>query len=137
MLEKMAEHVTREEKLKGALAYISGPISGITILGPLSSSIAIFGLSSGIIFLIIGKKSSFIRFHAMQSILVFGAFFLFNVILGIVPLIGWIVQVIISPGLFLAVCILWFVLMYKAYTGEKYLLPYFGELAEKQLKKLK
>ena len=114
----MAENIAVNEKLMGALAYLLGPITGI-------------------IFLITEKKNSYIRFHAMQSTIVFGAFLLFNIVLGIIPILGWLIALIISPILAIASFVLWLVLMWKAYSGEKYKLPYFGNLAEKQLDKMK
>ncbi|MBI2611446.1 hypothetical protein HYW54_01730 [Candidatus Gottesmanbacteria bacterium] len=105
------------ERLLGALAYFLGFVSGIALL-------------------LIEKNNAYIRFHAMQSTLVFGAIFFLNIVLGIVPILGWIIAVIISPIIILVSFILWLVLMWKAYSGERYKLPYFGDLAERQLAKL-
>lgn len=105
------------EKLMGALSYFAGPVTGI-------------------IFLLMEKDNTFVRFHAMQSTLIFGALWLLSIILGVIPVIGWIVGVIISPILTIGGLILWIVLMFKAYQGEKFKVPYFGDLAEKQLSKL-
>jgi|SRR3989344_5454847 len=112
----MADNV-KNEKLMGAIAYL-----GLFV--------------TGIILLLVEKKNAYIRFHAMQSIILFGGLFLINIALGIVPVIGLIVALIISPLLWLIGFILWIVLMWKAYNGEKYKLPYIGDLAEKQLAKL-
>lgn len=106
------------EKMMGTLAYFLGPITGI-------------------IMLLTEKKNAFIRFHAMQSTVVFGAFIVLYIILGIIPVLGWIIALILSPILTLVSFILWLVLMWKAYNGERYKLPYFGDLAERQLTKLK
>ena len=101
-----------------AAAYLLGPITGIVLL--------------------LGEKSnSYIRFHAMQSTVVFGALLLLNIILAIVPVLGWIIALLLSPILWIGGFILWILLMWKAYSGEKYKLPYFGDLAERQLAKLK
>lgn len=113
----MAEGNTNE-KMMGAVAYLLGPITGIVLL-------------------LTEKKNAYVRFHAMQSTVLFGAFFLFNVVLGIIPVLGWIIALIISPLLGIVSFVLWLFLMWKAYNGEKYKLPYFGNLAEKQLAKLK
>jgi len=102
----------------GALAYLLGPVTGIVLL-------------------LTEKKSEYIRFHAMQSTIVFGAFLLIYLVFGIVPVLGWIIAILLSPILTLLSFVLWLVLMWKAYNGEKYKLPYFGDLAEKQLAKLK
>ncbi len=114
----MPEKLPGDEKLKGALAYFLGPITGI-------------------VFLLIEKKSSFVRFHAMQSTILFGGYFLLNIVLGIIPVLGWLIALIISPLLGILSVVLWIFLMYKAYSGEKYKLPYVGELTEKQLSKIK
>ncbi|OGG00538.1 hypothetical protein A2Y99_04195 [Candidatus Gottesmanbacteria bacterium RBG_13_37_7] len=106
------------EKMMGAVAYLLGFVTGVVLL-------------------IVEKKNEFIRFHAMQSTIVFGLLFLVNLILGIIPVLGWAVVLFISPILTLVAFILWLVLMWKAYSGEKYKLPYFGDLAEQQLAKLK
>ena len=87
----------------------------------------ILGWLSGLFFLFV-EKDEFVRFHAMQSIIVFGAL----TILSMVPIIGW----ALSPIVFLAGLALWLILIVKAYQGEKFKLPYIGEFAEKQLGKM-
>jgi uncharacterized membrane protein len=114
----MAEETVRNEKLLGALAYLLGPVTGI-------------------VFLLSEKKNQFIRFHAMQSTITFGGLFLLQIVLGIIPVIGWIVSLVILPILGLAAFILWLLLMWKAYNGEKYMLPFIGEVSLKQLEKIK
>lgn len=86
---------------------------------------------AGIVFLILEKKNAFVRFHAMQSIVTFGALTILNIIFQAIPtlpthILGWIVSA-------LAV-VLWIVLMYKAYHGERYKLPIAGDLADNFLK---
>ena len=87
----------------------------------------VLGWISGIVFLLIERENKFVRFHAMQSIVVFGAITIANAILDWIPFIGaffaWIITVI---GF-----ILWIVLMVKAYHGTKFKLPWSGNLAEK------
>lgn len=88
----------------------------------------VLGWLTGIVFLLI-EKEPFVRFHAMQSIVVFGAL----TILSFVPLIGW----ILSPLVMIVGFVLWLVLIFKAYQGEKFKLPVVGEFAEKQLARIK
>jgi uncharacterized membrane protein len=83
----------------------------------------LFGLVSGLIFLLLETESRFVRFHAIQSIIVSGFFFILGMFLFWVPFIGW-----IAWGVFFA---LWIVLMYKAYQGAMYKLPVAGDLADK------
>ena len=87
----------------------------------------VLGWISGLVFVLIEQENKFVRFHAVQSIYVFGVINLAIIILGWIPFIGtalaWIISVI---GL-----VLWIVLMIKAYQGVKYKLPWAGDLAEK------
>ncbi len=92
----------------------------------------LLGFVTGIIFLLLEKKDKFVRFHAMQSTIVFGGIFAANIVLGFIPILGWMVGLLLS----LASFILWIVLMWKAFQGETYKLPYVGEMAEKQLAKM-
>lgn len=87
------------------------------------------GWITGLIFLLTEKEDEFVRFHAAQSLIVFGAFNLF----AFVPLIGWILAPIMAP----VALIVWIVLMVKAYQGEKYMLPVVGEYAEQLKNKIK
>ncbi len=88
----------------------------------------VLGWLTGIVFLLI-EKDPFVRFHAMQSIIVFGAL----MILMFIPVIGW----MLSPLLWIIGFILWLVLIFKAYQGEEFKLPFVGDFAKKQLTKIK
>lgn len=111
-MAKAKTSMNLEENVAGALCYVLGWVTGI-------------------IFYIMEKDNKFVRFHAMQSIIVFLPL---SIILGIVqgillfvPFIGWAISALI--GLFMFV--LWLVLMLKAYQGEKFKLPVVGDIAEK------
>ena len=86
----------------------------------------LFGWITGLIFLLLEKDNKKIRFHAMQSIIVFGVCTLATMI----PVVGW----MLSPIVWLAAFILWLVLIIKAYQGEDFVVPVLGEFAKKQLK---
>ena len=83
----------------------------------------ILGWVSGIVFLLIEQDNKFVRFHATQSIIVFGIVTVAGIILSFVPFIGWLVPAISF--------ILWVVLMFKAYQGTRYKIPWAGNLAER------
>ncbi len=87
----------------------------------------VLGWISGLVFFLIEKENKFVRFHALQSIIVFGVLFVAGFVIGWIPIIGWIIKWLICVLAF----ILWIVLMVKAYQGEKYKLPWAGNLAEK------
>lgn len=87
----------------------------------------LLGFITGLIFILIEKKNKFVRFHAMQSIVVFGALFVAQWILAFLPVLGAIVSGLVS----LLAVVLWVVLMVKAYQGEMFKLPFAGDIAEK------
>lgn len=88
----------------------------------------LLGLITGIVFLIIEKESRFVRFHAYQSLAVFGALFVLSLIAGFIPVIGKLIGILLAPvGL-----IVWILLMVKAYQGERYKIPLAGDWAEEQ-----
>jgi uncharacterized membrane protein len=91
----------------------------------------VFGLVTGIIFLVIEKESKFVRFHAFQSILISAAFIILNMILGFIPIIGWLISLLLSPVGF----ILWLILLYQAFQGKWFKLPVIGDFAEEQANK--
>jgi len=100
---------------------------------------------TGIIFYLMEKKNKTVRFHAMQSILTF------------LPLsiLGWLFSWLGAPKwnptggpwgtwdpgnqaliylswvIWIITVILWIILMIKAYQGEKFKLPFVGDIAEK------
>jgi uncharacterized membrane protein len=84
------------------------------------------GFVTGIIFLLVEKESRFVRFHAMQSTLVFLGIVILDILLQIVPIVGaLVVFLLVIP----ASAILWLFLMFKAYQGEEYKLPFVGQIA--------
>ena len=85
----------------------------------------LFGFITGIVFLVVEKKSSFVKFHAMQSTITFLSLFVISLIIGIIPIIGLLVYPILILSL-----ILWLLLMIKALRGERYSLPIVGKMAE-------
>lgn len=84
------------------------------------------GFVTGIIFFVIEKDNKFVRFHAFQSLVLFGGLFVVQMVL-----IFTIVLIILVPILNIATLILWVVLMVKAYNGEMFKLPVIGDMAEK------
>jgi uncharacterized membrane protein len=91
----------------------------------------VLGWVTGIIFFIIEKENKFVRFHAMQSIVVFGGLTVIEIILNFIPILGWILNIILGIIAF----ILWILLMVRAYNGKMYKVPWAGNFAEKQVNK--
>ena len=93
----------------------------------------VLGWVSGLVFILLEAENKFVRFHAMQSIIVFGAISLVGIVFGWIPWLGWVIGSLVG----LLGFVLWIVLMVKAYQGVMYKLPVAGDLAEKWLSKPK
>lgn len=78
------------------------------------------GWVTGLVFLMIEKNSRFVRFHAAQSVMTFLPLFL---AFWFLPL--WFLLWPLSVAL-------WILLMYKALQGERYKLPFVGDLAARR-----
>jgi uncharacterized membrane protein len=85
------------------------------------------GWVTGIIFLLLEPQNKNVRFHAFQSIIIFGILNILYFIFWFVPVFGWIVNTLIGALAF----ILWVVLMVKTFQGQKWELPAVGALAER------
>ena len=103
-----------EENVAGLLCYVLGWVSGLILL-------------------LIETENKFVRFHAVQSIIVFGALSIVGLVFGWIPWFGWVISSLVG----LLGFVLWIVLMVKAYQGVMYKLPVAGDLAEKWLSKPK
>jgi len=91
----------------------------------------LLGWVSGLVFYLIEKQSDFVKYHATQSLIVFGTLTLASIALGVVPFIGG----LLAPLLSLLTFALWIILMIKAFQHTRYKLPWAGDLAEKYARK--
>lgn len=91
----------------------------------------LLGFITGIIFLILEKRSRFVKFHAIQSIAVSVVILVINMLLGWIPFLGAIISFILWP----VSVILWIALMMLALQGKAYKLPVVGDWAEQQTDK--
>ena len=65
----------------------------------------------------------------MRPTMTFAGLFVIRVVLMFIPILGWIIALLLIPvGL-----ILWLVVMFKAYQGEKFKLPIVGDMAEQKI----
>ena len=98
----------------------------------------LLGWVTGIIFYLIDKRP-FVRFHAAQSIVVFGGLHILNIVVGIIFGaglmmmggwggfgLGWALFRLIG----LVSLILWILLMVKAYQGQKFEVPVAAGIAK-------
>ena len=100
-----------DANIAGALAYLLGFLSGIA-------------------FLVLEKDSRFVKFHAVQSIIVSVGWIVGQVLFTAIPVIGWF---LLLPIWWVVGFVLWVFLMFKAFQGERYKLPFVGDLAEQQV----
>jgi len=89
----------------------------------------VFGWISGLVFFILEKDSKFVRFHALQSIVVFGILHLAVMFFNWLPFIGN----ILSAALGVVTLVVWIVLMVKASQGVKYKVWWAGDFADRQI----
>ncbi|MFV1916884.1 MAG: DUF4870 domain-containing protein [Patescibacteria group bacterium] len=95
----------------GALSYVLGPITGV-------------------IFLVL-EKDPYVRFHAMQSIVVFVVLFVLQW-----GMILTIILAALTPLITILGFVLWLLLIYKAWQGEEWEVPVLGRYARKFVKKV-
>jgi uncharacterized membrane protein len=98
------------ENAAGALAYVT--------------------IIPAVIFLIVEpyNRNSYIRYHSWQSIFLCVGAIAIHLVLGMIPIIGWIIVPFVSLGFL----VLWIIVILKALKGERFKLPVIGDLAEKQ-----
>jgi len=88
------------------------------------------GFVTGVIFLLLEKENKFVRFHAMQSTILFAGIVAIDILLQLVPILGALVVIfVVIP----ASAILWLLLMFKAYQGEEFRLPLVGDMAAERM----
>ena len=90
----------------------------------------LFSWLSGLIIFLLEKESRFVRFHALQSLIFFGAMSLILGILGRIPVVGWVFALVGGIATFG----FWIIGMVKAYQGELYRFPIVGNFAAGQIK---
>jgi uncharacterized membrane protein len=103
-----------QENVAGALSYLLGPITGVA-------------------FYVMDRQRAFVRFHAIQSIgltitwvALAVLLMIVSAVLGVIPIIGWIVSILLNLGLAVAGFGLWLWLMYQAYQGRTWEIPGLG-----------
>jgi uncharacterized membrane protein len=108
-----------------------------------AAALACIPLVGGLIFYILEKHDSFVRFYAMQSIIFGGAWFLFSIVSAILqtvfaflPLIGGLFATLWAFLSFLAqlgFLVIMIIAMVKAFSGARWDIPFVGPIARKQM----
>lgn len=99
------------KNVAGALSYVLGPVTGV-------------------IFLIL-EKDPFVKFHAVQSIVVFLGLFILQSVMGMT-----IILLALVPLVGIAGFILWLLLIYKAWKGEEWEVPFLGKIVRQLVAKV-
>ncbi len=97
----------------------------------------VLGWITGIIFLLIDKRP-WVRFHAAQSIAVFGGLTVIRIALGMFRfaggLVGWGFFGLLFTFLWLLGVVLWIVLMIKAFQHQTWRVPIAADIADSLIK---
>lgn len=102
------------------------------------------GWITGIVFVVLEKKSTYVKFHAWQSIMTFGvltvAHLVLSTILGSIGAATGALGLVILAGvlgtiIWIMMLILWIILLIQAGTGKMWKVPGAGDWAEKQISK--
>jgi len=123
--------IYEEEKAKLEAEQKTDQERTLTSLKPGTAGLLCYlgGWITGIVFLVLEQKDRFVRFHAAQSILVFGPLNIVFLLVRHIPFIGPFFGTVIGVLAF----VMWIVLMVKAWQGELFKLPVAGDLADKLL----
>lgn len=99
----------------------------------------VLGWLTGLIFFLVDKRP-YVRFHAAQSVVVFGGLHILRIVFAMIFGVGWLfggvgwTRFSFGFALFslvgLVTLVLWIVLMVKAYQGERFKVPIAGDIAE-------
>ncbi len=92
-----------------------------------AGAIAYITIIPAIIFLVLEpyNRRPFVRFHAFQS-LALGVIWFATSLLTVIPVLGWIVEMVLFVVLFVA----WIMCIIKASQGIRYKLPIIGDMVE-------
>jgi uncharacterized membrane protein len=118
-----APNASAQTQVGGLTENVAGALAYVTII-------------PAIIFLVVEpyNRNRFVRFHSFQNIFFAVGWLILWVALGIfghIPLLGW-ASLLLWPLIGLAGFILWLLLIFKAYQGQKFKLPFIGDMAEQQ-----
>lgn len=111
-----------------ATAAAPGQTSGLS--DNTAGAIAYLTFIPAILFLVMEpyNRSAFVRFHAFQCIFLTIAAVIVQIVLGFIPVVGW----VLAPIVGLLFLVVWIITILKASKGERYKLPWIGDLAEQQ-----
>ncbi len=128
----------------GAVAAAPVAATGSGLAPNVAGALAYVTIIPAILFLVMDpyNKDKFIKFHSFQCLFFAASMFVLSIammfvgfILAFVPVVGWILDMLIWLAIGLGSLILVIFMIYKAYSGEKFMLPVIGKLADEQASK--
>lgn len=106
--------IPQADRAVAAIAYLTCVAGGVILLLPAF------------------RRDRFVRFHAWQSVLLWGVFFIFTIVALLLSNVAAAMFFLLFGILAsLAMLFLWIVLSLKAWQGERFELPLFGTVAER------
>ena len=126
------QSVPTEARAQGRVGALAESIAG---------ALAYLTFVPAVVFLVFDpySKNRFVRFHSIQSLLLWAASVLFaialklaSVVLFIIPVLGPLLVWLVSTVVLLAAVVIWVVLVVKALQGEMFKLPMLGDFAAQQ-----
>jgi uncharacterized membrane protein len=124
-----------EARSQGKVGALSEPIAG---------ALAYFTFIPAIVFLVLDpyNRNRFVRFHAIQCLLLWGAGILLAIalklaglLLFIIPVLGPLLVVLVATVVGLGTVVIWLVLVVKAFQGVMFRLPLLGDFAAQHAEK--
>ncbi len=107
-----------------------------------AAALACFPLIGGIIFYLLEKRDSFVRFYAMQSIIFGAIWILFNIVSSIIHGIFWAIPgigplfaglwALVSALVQVAFLVVLIIAIVKAFSGVRWDIPWVGPIARRQ-----
>lgn len=107
-----------DENVAGMLCYLTMFVCGL-------------GIIVSLIFFLVEKNSRFVRFHAMQALLLVAVGIAINFVIGfIAAVIGSTIAFGLQSIIGLIFLVVWILCAVKAYQGQMYKLPAIGDIAQ-------
>ncbi len=114
----------------GAAAAPAQAASAGGLQDNVAGMLAYITIIPAIIFLVMEpyNRNKFVRFHAFQCLFLCVAIIAVDIVLGFIPIVGW----MLAPLVGLGALVLAIICLLKAYNNQMWKLPVIGDLAEKQ-----
>jgi uncharacterized membrane protein len=98
----------------------------------------IFSLLGGLIIYFIEKENKFVKWHAMQAIILgiiqVGSFIVISVLLGMIPFIGWFFFSWLGWVISVVAWVFGIIALVQAFNGKTYRVPWVANMADKYAK---